>query len=145
MRAAGIGVILGNLPQPGTARKPRILLKILLRTTFRSGGGMDRADAILDAVQRTYDAAVLRDLFGPTAAEAEVAVEVGRGQGLQSVVDRLSIAGTTVRSHLARIFDKTGTSRQAELVRLLMGASSRPWPTSEPVAGAGTCPDRLSG
>jgi DNA-binding CsgD family transcriptional regulator len=30
----------------------------------------------------------------------------------------LDVALTTVRTHLAHIFDKTGTSRQAELVRL---------------------------
>lgn len=68
----------------------------------------------------TPDPALLQELFGLTAAEAAFAVEIGRGDGLQAVAERLSIARSTARTHLARIFDKTGTSRQAELVRLLM-------------------------
>ncbi|MGO4724804.1 MULTISPECIES: helix-turn-helix transcriptional regulator [unclassified Inquilinus] len=65
-------------------------------------------------------AASLQERFGLTAAEAAFAVEIGCGDGLQAVAERLSIARSTARTHLARIFDKTGTSRQAELVRLLM-------------------------
>ncbi|HMG49413.1 MAG TPA: helix-turn-helix transcriptional regulator, partial [Inquilinus sp.] len=65
-------------------------------------------------------AALLQERFGLTAAEAAFAVEIGRGDGLQAVAERLSIARSTARTHLARIFDKTGASRQAELVRLLM-------------------------
>ncbi|WP_430515647.1 helix-turn-helix transcriptional regulator, partial [Inquilinus limosus] len=64
--------------------------------------------------------ALLRQMFGLTAAEAALAVEIGRGEGLEAAAERLSIARTTARTHLARIFDKTGTGRQAELVRLLL-------------------------
>lgn len=64
--------------------------------------------------------ALLREMFGLTAAEAALAIEISRGQGLEAAADRLSIAKTTARTHLARIFDKTDTSRQAELVRLLL-------------------------
>ena len=72
----------------------------------------------------TSTAAVLRELFGLTVAE--VAVQIGRGEGLRAAADRLSIVESTVRTHLARIFGKTGTSRQAELVRLLMGYERPP-------------------
>jgi DNA-binding CsgD family transcriptional regulator len=64
--------------------------------------------------------ALLQELFGLTAAEAVFAAEISRGDGLQAVADRLAIAPTTARTHLTRIFEKTGTRRQAELVRLLM-------------------------
>ncbi len=63
---------------------------------------------------------LLQELFGLTAAEAIFAAEISRGDGLQAVADRLAIAPSTARSHLTRIFEKTGTRRQAELVRLLM-------------------------
>ena len=37
------------------------------------------------------------------------------------MAERLEMKITTARTHLAAIFDKTGTRRQAELVRLLVG------------------------
>jgi DNA-binding CsgD family transcriptional regulator len=40
--------------------------------------------------------------------------------GLQAAADRLGISLATARTHLAHVFDKTGTRRQAELVRLLL-------------------------
>lgn len=61
----------------------------------------------------------LRDLYDLTPAEAEVAIRVLDGHGLQSVADVLGVALSTVRTHLQRAFEKTGTHRQAELVRLL--------------------------
>lgn len=55
-----------------------------------------------------------------TAAEADVAIEIMRGDGRKAAAARLGIAETTARTHLSRIFCKTGARRQAELVRLLM-------------------------
>jgi DNA-binding CsgD family transcriptional regulator len=62
----------------------------------------------------------LRDEFGLTRAEAALALEILAGQGLQVAADRLQITLTTARTHLAHVFEKTGTSRQAELVRLIL-------------------------
>jgi DNA-binding CsgD family transcriptional regulator len=62
----------------------------------------------------------LRDRFGLTLAEATFALEIIKGDGRQAAADRLGISVATVRSHLSSIFDKTGSRRQAELVRLLM-------------------------
>jgi DNA-binding CsgD family transcriptional regulator len=55
-----------------------------------------------------------------TPTEAEVALRVLRGHGLQSVADDLRVSLSTVRVHLQRVFEKTGTHRQAELVRMLI-------------------------
>lgn len=68
-------------------------------------------------------AALLQELFGLTAAEAGFAVEIARGDGIRAAAQRRSISDSTARTHLARIFEKTGTSRQAELVRLLVQCS----------------------
>jgi DNA-binding CsgD family transcriptional regulator len=46
------------------------------------------------------------------------------GETLAEIADKLGIAITTVRTHLAHIFDKTGTSRQADLIRLSAKFSS---------------------
>jgi DNA-binding CsgD family transcriptional regulator/PAS domain-containing protein len=62
----------------------------------------------------------LRRLYRLTRTEATVALAVASGDGLQTVADRLGVARPTVATHLARIFEKTGTRRQAELVRLVL-------------------------
>ncbi len=61
----------------------------------------------------------LRDHFGLTDAQARLAIEIVKGSGLKACARRLRIAETTARSHLRQIFEKTGTQRQAELVRLV--------------------------
>ncbi len=71
-----------------------------------------------DQAQRTRTAE-LQQLYGLTRAEAVVATYIGRGQGLQSVADELHVTLSTVRIHLQRVFEKTNTHRQAQLVRLL--------------------------
>jgi DNA-binding CsgD family transcriptional regulator len=62
----------------------------------------------------------LRDRFGLTPAEATFALEIVKGDGRQATADRLGITVGTARSHLSKIFDKTGVRHQAELVRLLL-------------------------
>jgi DNA-binding CsgD family transcriptional regulator len=62
----------------------------------------------------------LRDRFGLTPAEATFALEIIKGDGRKATADRLGITVGTARSHLSKIFDKTGVTRQAELVRLIL-------------------------
>ena len=61
----------------------------------------------------------LQRTFGLTRAEAAVAVELLNGHGLKAAA-ALGIAPVTARTHLTAIFGKTGTHRQAELVRVLL-------------------------
>jgi DNA-binding CsgD family transcriptional regulator len=62
----------------------------------------------------------LRRRFRLTPAEADVTLEILKGDGREAAAARLGISMTTVRTHLSHIFEKTGVRRQAELVRLLM-------------------------
>jgi len=62
----------------------------------------------------------LQLLYHLTPAEAAVAARILRGEGLQAVADSLRITLETVRTHRQRIFDKIGTRRQAELVRVVL-------------------------
>ena len=48
---------------------------------------------------------------------------VERGADLKQVSEELSVSVDTVRTHLKHVFDKTGTHRQAELVRTLLTLS----------------------
>jgi len=57
--------------------------------------------------------------FGFTPAEAAFAWQIVQGDGKPAAALRAGIRYSTARSHLSRIFDKTGVRRQAELVRLL--------------------------
>ena len=65
-------------------------------------------------------AELLQRLFGLTAAEAVVAERLAAGQSLPQTAEALGVTRNTVRTHLRRIFSKTGTSRQAELVKKIM-------------------------
>jgi DNA-binding CsgD family transcriptional regulator/PAS domain-containing protein len=58
--------------------------------------------------------------FGLTAAEAALAVELVNGDGVTAAAARLRISRATARTHLIHIFQKTGTQRQAGLVRLML-------------------------
>ena len=62
--------------------------------------------------------------FGLTPAEAELACEIAKGEGLVACAKVLRISRATASTHLQRIFEKTGTKRQAQLVRVIL--ASRP-------------------
>lgn len=64
--------------------------------------------------------------YALTPAECRVLREIMRCRGLVEAAGKLGIALPTARTHLQRIFSKTNTSNQAELVRLAMAMSLAP-------------------
>lgn len=64
-------------------------------------------------------ATALQRLYGLTGAEAKVAAEIARGTGRKAAAARLGISEATVRTHLSKIFAKTGVTRQAGIARLI--------------------------
>lgn len=62
---------------------------------------------------------LLRRLYGLTPAEAGVAARLGAGATIDEVAEGMRLTRNTARFYLKRVFAKTGTRRQAELVRLL--------------------------
>ena len=64
--------------------------------------------------------AVLLDGYGLTVTEATIASHIGTGSSLAEVCDILDVTENTVRTHLKRIFAKTGTNRQSSLIRLIL-------------------------
>lgn len=62
----------------------------------------------------------LESAFGLTRAEARLAAELATGEDLRVVAEKLKITYGTARTRLAQIFEKTGTRRQGELIRLLL-------------------------
>ncbi|HZZ94344.1 MAG TPA: helix-turn-helix transcriptional regulator [Usitatibacter sp.] len=76
-----------------------------------------------NAVPR-LDAILLARHFGLTKAEAKLAQELVSGEPLARIAERLAVRESTARTQLKSIFAKTGTARQAALVRLLIGLAS---------------------
>ena len=62
----------------------------------------------------------LRNRFGFTYAETALVMEIMEGDGRLAAARRCGIKDATAKTHLANIFVKTGTRRQAELVRILL-------------------------
>jgi DNA-binding CsgD family transcriptional regulator len=65
-------------------------------------------------------AELLRRLFGLTLAEARLCERLVLGRTVEQAAGELDIATNTARVHLKRAFDKTGVSRQAELVAKIL-------------------------
>jgi DNA-binding CsgD family transcriptional regulator len=58
--------------------------------------------------------------FGLSRAQASFAIEFANGHSLRTCAERLGISLSTAKTHLQQIFAKTGASRQAELMRLIL-------------------------
>jgi DNA-binding CsgD family transcriptional regulator len=71
-------------------------------------------------VRITPSERLLSSLYGLTAAEAALAARLLEGQEVSEAAQSLRIGLPTARTHLSRILAKTGTRRQAELLRLLL-------------------------
>jgi DNA-binding CsgD family transcriptional regulator len=69
---------------------------------------------------------VLQKMFGLTAAEADLAIRLARGETPADIAQEKKITIATVRSQLASVLAKTRTKRQAELVSLLARVSLLP-------------------
>jgi DNA-binding CsgD family transcriptional regulator len=67
---------------------------------------------------------VLQRLFGLTRTEARLAVALLQGKTVEEYADEFSVSLNTARTHLKRIFMKTGAARQSELMRLLLGSAA---------------------
>jgi len=71
-------------------------------------------------LQESTSGQILGELFELTPAEANLATLLARGLSLAEVSLAQNISQHTARAQLKSIFSKTGVSRQAELVRLVL-------------------------
>jgi DNA-binding CsgD family transcriptional regulator len=62
-------------------------------------------------------------LYKLTGGELRVLMALAQGLGGKEAADMLGIGEPTIRSHLQRIFSKTNTTRQADLLRLLQNST----------------------
>jgi DNA-binding CsgD family transcriptional regulator len=57
--------------------------------------------------------------FDLTPREADIAAGLAAGQSLKTIADQTGIQFSTARTHLGRVFRKTGTNQQSQLVAML--------------------------
>lgn len=65
----------------------------------------------------------MKSAFGLTTAEAALASSITNGRTLHEICAATAVRISTLRSHLAHVLAKTGTTRQASLVSLLARVS----------------------
>lgn len=84
----------------------------------------DEASAILFVADAETDRVstneVLQHLYRLTPAEADLVRRISSGQSLEQVAEKRGVTMNTVRSQLKQVFCKTDTSRQGELVHLVL-------------------------
>lgn len=71
-----------------------------------------------------FPAELFRRRFGATPAECRVLMLLSRGMTVKDAAETLGVSLTTVKTHLGNLFEKTGTQRQADLMRLAAGAAA---------------------
>jgi DNA-binding CsgD family transcriptional regulator len=86
------------------------------------------------AINRLLDIAALERstfaaLFGLTPTEARVFDHLAAGHSVAQTAAALRVKDSTVKTHLLRVYDKTGVRRQAELVRLAASLTAPFGPT----------------
>jgi DNA-binding CsgD family transcriptional regulator len=62
---------------------------------------------------------IIGKVFTLTPTELRVLLAIVEVGGAPEVAEALGVAVTTVKTHLGRLFEKTGTARQADLVKLV--------------------------
>jgi len=70
------------------------------------------------------DPFLLSTTFDLTPAEARLAAMIVNGRSTEECARELNVKMSTVRSQLLSVFAKTGATGQADLVRLILSASS---------------------
>lgn len=66
------------------------------------------------------DASILSAAFGLTPAECRTAILLAEGLAQKEIAQKLGIKHDTVRKQLQAIYQKTSTSQQSELIRLML-------------------------
>lgn len=124
--AANADVTLGargiGLPISGVRQAPAVAYVLPLTAgTARAAFRPARAAVFVSTTISTtpIPEAVLITLFDLTPAEARVLMKIGSGIGAAATAQSLGIGENTLKTHLNRIYAKTGTSRQPDLVKLI--------------------------
>lgn len=121
----GSGAVLPDMcPLPVLVRRrlSKRALIVAAHPLVAAGGGKGAGVALFIAdPDHVPDALedMVRTLFGLTPAEARLASAIGQGVRAKDYGDANGLSLNTVRTHIRRVLDKTGTRSQAHLVCIL--------------------------
>jgi DNA-binding CsgD family transcriptional regulator len=74
-----------------------------------------------DGLRVTRSLELAKNVFGLSEAQTRLAETITAGFGLTASAKILGVSVNTVRTHLSRIYEKTGVNTQTALVRVLLG------------------------
>ena len=124
LAALGVGPDVRSIVVAATGDQPACVIHLLpLTRGARDVFGWDGVLLLLaEAANASIpDADLLRLLFDLTPTEARLTRHLVEGRTPAEAAALLGITDATARTHLRRVFAKTGVRRQAGLVRLLLG------------------------
>jgi DNA-binding CsgD family transcriptional regulator/PAS domain-containing protein len=117
------GVALPLIAQDGECHVVHVLP--LGAAAGRRPGGPRTVAAAVFVFKATLEAPscldVIRRAYQLTPAELRVLLAIVNVGGIPEVATALGVADSTIKTHVRRLFDKTGTGRQADLVKLVAG------------------------
>lgn len=120
--------VVRSIPVPAVREQPALIVHLLpLRRAAHdifSGAEILVAATTVSVDATVASASILAALFDLTPAEARLATALASGRSTQEAAMEIGIAVKSARSYLERIFRKTGTNRQSQLVALLKSARS---------------------
>jgi DNA-binding CsgD family transcriptional regulator len=113
----GIGIPLAGGNQAPAVAYVLPLMASVARSLYRPATA---AVFISSQVSVPPPASVLETLYDLTPAEARVMLQIGAGKSIAEVSDSLGLSHNTVKTHLSRVYGKSGTNKQTELVKLVL-------------------------
>jgi len=76
------------------------------------------------AIEQPATPGIIGRAYNLTPTELRVLLAIVEVGGVPEVATSLGVADTTVKTHLGRLFEKTGVGRQADLVKIVAGFST---------------------
>lgn len=119
-----------SIPVPARDGQPALVIHVL--PLFRSardvmfGAEILVAATALNPSNFVPSPTILMGLFDLTHAEVRLATSLGKGLSLKKAAQENGIQFSTARSYLDKIFRKTGTNHQGQLVALLKAVQPLP-------------------
>jgi len=111
-----------TLTRPSMRRALEVLVAPLQGSTVALSPGTPAVVVFVSDPELPHEGyeGILRRLYGLTEAEARLALFVIQGVGIAAAARTLGIGLSTARSQAQKVFQKTGTRGQTELVSLLL-------------------------
>ncbi len=121
-----------SIERPGE-QPPLLLLLMPLESDPRDARPSLLVQVANMAVSTAGKENILRSAYQLTVSEARVAVLAASGNSAPDAAAALGVSANTVRTHLARVFDKTGARSQRALAQLLAAITPfDPHPAARP-------------